>query len=104
MNQRHCAAKTKSSNSATVCGTPMRVRNWAKDICSCCNTAVLSEAKVGLPQKKGAQIARPQRWDARLDVQVLHIQRVFHDELTPRLDILAHERGEDILALLSKLA
>jgi len=52
-----------------------------------------------LPQKKGAQIARPQRWDARLDVQVLHIQRVFHDELTPRLDILAHERGEDILGL-----
>ena len=34
-----------------------------------------------------------------LDVEVLHIQRVLFDELAPRFDVFAHERGEDGLAL-----
>src|ERR1700746_3510715 len=35
----------------------------------------------------------------RLDVQVLHIQRLPFDELAPRFDVFAHQRGEDGLAL-----
>ena len=33
------------------------------------------------------------------DIQILHIQRVLFDELPPRLYVLAHQRGEDGLAL-----
>src|ERR1035441_5637418 len=36
---------------------------------------------------------------AVLHVEVLYIQRVLFDELAPGLDILAHERGEDLFAL-----
>src|SRR5690242_14791226 len=32
------------------------------------------------------------------DVQVLHVERVLLDELAPRFDVFAHERGEDGLA------
>ena len=35
----------------------------------------------------------------RLDIQILHIQRVIFDELAATLDILAHQRREDDLAL-----
>ena len=31
------------------------------------------------------------------NIQVLHIQRVFLDELAARLDILAHQGGKDVL-------
>src|SRR6266699_1739294 len=34
-----------------------------------------------------------------LNVEVLHIQSIFFDELAPRLDILAHQRSENGLAL-----
>ncbi len=33
-----------------------------------------------------------------LDIQVLHIQRILFDEPAPALDILAHQRREDLLA------
>src|SRR5215472_745787 len=36
---------------------------------------------------------------AGLDVQVLHIQSVLFDELAPCFNVLAHQRGEDRLAL-----
>src|ERR1019366_7430493 len=36
---------------------------------------------------------------AVLDVEVFHIQRVLFDKLAPGLDILAHQRGEDLFAL-----
>jgi hypothetical protein len=35
----------------------------------------------------------------RSDVQVLHIQRVFFDELAASFNVLAHQRGEDGFAL-----
>jgi hypothetical protein len=35
---------------------------------------------------------------SRLDVQVLHIQRVVFNELAPGFDVLSHQRGEDGLA------
>ncbi len=34
---------------------------------------------------------------AALDVQVLYVERVFFDELPPRFNVLAHQRGEDCL-------
>ena len=40
---------------------------------------------------------RPYR--AKLDIQILHIQRIVFDELPPRLNVFAHERGENRLAL-----
>src|SRR5262249_211014 len=33
----------------------------------------------------------------KLDVQILHIQRILFDELAPRLNVFAHQRGEDVL-------
>jgi hypothetical protein len=36
---------------------------------------------------------------AGLDIQVLHIERVFFDELPAGFDVFAHQRGEDGLAL-----
>ena len=36
---------------------------------------------------------------ACLDVQVLHVERVVLDELAPRLDLVAHQRGEHQVGL-----
>ena len=35
----------------------------------------------------------------RLDVQVLHVERVLLDEVAARLDVVAHQRGEDVVGL-----
>ncbi len=45
------------------------------------------------------RIRTGQRPVPTLDIQILHIQRIILDELPPRLDVFAHERGEDSLAL-----
>jgi hypothetical protein len=39
------------------------------------------------------------RGEKKLDVQILHIERVVFDELAPGLYVLAHQRGEDGFAL-----
>ncbi len=41
--------------------------------------------------------ARP--YTSKLDVQILHIQRIIFDELASRLDVFAHERSKDGFAL-----
>ena len=38
-----------------------------------------------------------------LDVQVPHVQRVLLDELAPRLDLVAHQRREDLVGLVGVL-
>jgi hypothetical protein len=35
----------------------------------------------------------------KLDIQILHIQRILFDELAPRFHVFAHEGSEDRLAL-----
>ncbi len=37
--------------------------------------------------------------EKKLDVQVLHVQRILFDELAPRFHVFSHQRGEDRLAL-----
>ena len=37
--------------------------------------------------------------DEELDVEVLHVERIFFDELATGFDVFAHQRGEDGLAL-----
>lgn len=48
---------------------------------------------IGFPPGKSARPANG------LDVQVLHIQGVVFDELSPRLDVLSHQSGKDRFAL-----
>ena len=49
-------------------------------------------------QKQASPAERPAPYltcRTSLDVQVLYVQSILFDELTPRFHILAHERAED---------
>jgi hypothetical protein len=46
---------------------------------------------------RGGRGVRP--YMAGLDIQVLHVERVFFDEFAAGFDVFAHQRGEDGFAL-----
>src|SRR5262245_18138972 len=60
--------------------------------------AVLSATPPSAPAER-----RPPEPDRALDVQILHAQRVVLDEAAPRLDLVAHQRREDLVGLVGVL-
>src|SRR5271166_5419718 len=96
MNHRHCTANSASITSAAYCGSPSLSR-FRK-----AGTREFSLGTAPLPPEANDYSGWPtiaffrKLWDFRkLDVEVLHVEGVVFDEFAPRLDIFAHQRGED---------
>jgi hypothetical protein len=69
------------------------------------NTRLMVSSKLNTRKLRMAQGSNLKLWCERgrrahrLNIQVLHVQRVLFDELPASFDVFAHQRGEDGFAL-----
>src|SRR5271165_5612122 len=98
MNHRHWAAKMNRRMRAAICGWP--------SLGSIREEGMLFVSEAPLPPgsdlllippfpKTRERMGHPK---SCLDIQVLHVESIVFDELAARLDVFAHERGEDVFS------